>query len=94
MKKAAPGKESGLQNMPADYSRYTVETHEPFILNTLLPSIAGQADKTQHPASVVALACFMSMATILQAKGLNRSTLMSLIDSSRLDLHDAPEVLQ
>lgn len=94
-KPLAPGeKQSGLENMQDDYSLCSIETHEPFILNTLLPLITAQAQKTDNPASVVVLACFMSLATILQAKGLSRNTLIALIDGSRLEMHEAPEGLQ
>jgi len=93
-KPLTPGqKQSGLEDMQDEYSDCSIETHEPFILNTLLPLITAQAQKTEHPASVVVLACFMSLATILQAKGLSRNTLTALIDGSRLEVHEAPEGL-
>ncbi|WP_312600830.1 hypothetical protein [Pseudomonas luteola] len=93
-KPLTPGqKQSGLEDMQDEYSGCSIETHEPFILNTLLPLITAQAQKTEHPASVVVLACFMSLATILQAKGLSRNKLIALVDGSRLEMHDAPEGL-
>lgn len=46
------------------------------------------------PSEVVALACFLSLATILQAKGLSRSTPMECIESVHLATpHEAPEGL-
>lgn len=46
------------------------------------------------PTEVVAMACFLSLATILQAKGLTRASLMQCIDGARLPTpHEAPEGL-
>lgn len=94
MKKAAPAKESGLQNMPADYSQHRVEDHEAFILEQLLPLIFSYARSSSTPGEVVALSSFLSLSTILLAKGLSRATLMNAIGASRLPIYDAPEALQ
>ncbi|WP_286790488.1 MULTISPECIES: hypothetical protein [unclassified Pseudomonas] len=94
-KPLAPGeKQSGFENMQDDYSYFNPEAHNPFVLDTILPAIFDQARKTGHPPEVVSIAIFMSLATVLQVKGLSRNTLMALIDGSRLEMHDAPEVLQ
>ncbi len=94
MKKAAPAKDSGLQNMPADYSQHHVEDHEQFILEQLIPLIVGYARASGTPSEVVALSSFLSLSTVLQAKGLSRATLITAIDASRLPIHAAPEGLQ
>lgn len=94
MKKAAPAKDSGLQNMPADYSQPHFQDHETFILDQLLPLIIGYARTSGTPSDVIVLASFLSLSTILQAKGFGRATLMAAIDGSRLPIHDAPEGVQ
>ena len=77
------------------YTGHRVEDHEDFILDTVLPLIVGRARASSTPSEVVALACFLSLATILQAKGLGRDTLMQCIDGARLPtIHEAPEGLQ
>lgn len=77
------------------YTAHRVEDHEGFILDELLPRIVVYARASNTPSEVVALACFLSLATILQAKGLGRDTLMQCIDSARLPtIHEAPEGLQ
>ena len=46
------------------------------------------------PTEVAAPAAFLNLATVLQAKGLIRCTLITCIDAAHLPTHDAPEVLQ
>ena len=94
MKKAAPAKDSGPQNMPADYSPHQFQDHEQFILNQLLPLIAGHARASGTPSDVIALVSFLSLSTILQAKGMGRASLMAAIDGSHLPIHDGPEAMQ
>lgn len=76
------------------YTGHRVEDHEQFILEQLLPLIVDYAGDSDTPTEVVTFAAFLTLATILQAKGLNRDTLMRAIDASRLMTHDAPEGLQ
>lgn len=76
------------------YIGYRMEDHEEFIFDQLLPLIIGYARTCNIPTEVAALAAFLSLATVLQAKGLNRGTLINCIDSARLPTHDKPEVLQ
>lgn len=77
------------------YTGHRVEDHEAFILDELLPRIVGYASASNTPTEVVALASFLSLATILQAKGLSRASLMQCIDGARLPaIHEAPEGLQ
>jgi len=47
-----------------------------------------------HPTEAAALACFLSLATILQTMGISRESLIVAIDQASSDIHDAPEVLQ
>lgn len=76
------------------YTGHRVEDHEAFILDVLLPQIVGHARASHTPTEVVALASFLSLATILQAKGLSRASLMQCIDGARLPtIHEAPEGL-
>lgn len=76
------------------YTAHRVEDHEPFIFDQLLPLIVGYARASNTPSEVVALASFLSLATILQAKGLSRDTLLQCIDGARLPtIHEAPEGL-
>ncbi|MNR20731.1 hypothetical protein D3C85_1375880 [compost metagenome] len=71
-----------------------MDDHEPFIFDQLLPLVVGYARTSNIPSEVAALAAFLSLATVLQAKGLSRSTLVACSDAARLPTHDAPEVLQ
>lgn len=76
------------------YTAHRVEDHEAFILDVLLPQIVGYASASNTPTEVVALASFMTLATILHSKGLSRNTLMQCIDGSLLPtIHEAPEGL-
>lgn len=76
------------------YTGHRVEDHEDFILEQLLPLIVDYAGASDTPTEVVTFACFLTLATILQAKGLGRDVLMRAIDAARLPTHDAPEGLQ
>lgn len=76
------------------FPEYRVEDHERFILDTLFPLLISYARSCGTLTEVVALACFMSLATILQAKGLSRESLHQCIDGARVQIHDAPEGLQ
>ena len=76
------------------YTGNRAEDHEGFILDELLPRIVVYARASSTPSEVVALACFLGLATILQAKGLGRDTLLKALDASRLPtIHEAPEGL-
>lgn len=57
-------------------------THETFILDDLLPLVVGHAKAEGHPTEMVALACFLSLSTILLRKGIPRETLIQGIDNS------------
>lgn len=76
------------------YIGYRMEDHEEFIFDQLLPLIIGYAHTCKIPPEVAALAAFLSLATVLQAKGLNRTILINCIDTARLPTDDQPGVLQ
>ena len=76
------------------YTGHRVEDHQDFIFDQLLPLIVGHARASNTPTEVITLASFLSLATILQAKGLSRETLPQCIDAARLPtIHEAPEGL-
>lgn len=76
------------------YIGYRMEDHEEFIFDQLLPLIIGYARTCNIPTEVAALAAFLSLATVLQAKGLNRTIMINCIDSARLPTDDQQGVLQ
>lgn len=76
------------------YIGHRMEDHEPFIFDQLLPLVVGYARTSNIPLEVAALSAFLSLATVLLAKGLSRCTLIACIDAARLPTHDASEVLQ
>lgn len=59
-------------------------THETFILADLLPLVVGHAKAEGHPTEMVALACFLSLGTILLRKGIPREALIQGIDASAI----------
>lgn len=61
-------------------------THEAFVLGDLLPLVVGHAKSEGHPTEMVALACFLSLGTALQAKGIPREALVQGITSSKVPL--------
>ena len=76
------------------FTTYRVEDHEAFIFNSLLPLIINYARASNTPPEVVAMASFLSLATILQTKGMSRASLMQCIDGARLSTPlEAPEGL-
>ena len=66
------------------YEGHSVQEHEQFLMEELLPNIVGYSRRTDTPPEVVVMAAFLSLATILQSKGLCRETLMEAIDASAL----------
>jgi len=93
MKKAAPAKDSGLQNMPADYS-HSNNAHVQFIQNEALPSITRHAITQSDEPTVVALAVFLSLASALENNGVPRNVLAQLVANPPIETHSAPEGLQ
>lgn len=75
------------------YTGHRVEDHEDFILEQLLPLIVNHAGASDTPTEVVTFAAFLSLATILQDKGIGRDVLMRAIDAARLPTQNAPEGL-
>ncbi|AJE23150.1 hypothetical protein [Azotobacter chroococcum] len=76
------------------YTGHRVEDHEDFILEQLLPLIVDYAGASDTPTEVVTFAVFLTLATILQAKGLSRDVLVRAIDAARLQTHEALESVQ
>jgi hypothetical protein len=66
------------------YKGHSVQDHEHFLMEELLPNIVGYAGRSDTPPEVVVMAAFLSLATILQSKGLARETLMKAIDAAAL----------
>lgn len=66
------------------YEGHNVQDHEQFLMEELLPGIVSYSGRSGTPAEVVVMAAFLSLATILQSKGLCRETLMEAIDASAL----------
>lgn len=93
MKKAAPVKESGLKAMQANSNSWSMDTHEQFLLNELVPLVVGYAVREGHPTAAAALAAFLALSDIMQHKGIARAELIAALDPSRT-IHDAPEGLQ
>lgn len=73
---------------------HRVEDHDAFLMDDLLPAVVGYADSKEVPPDVVAFAVFLAMATMLQANGVGRDTLMHAVDALQYLTHNAPEVLQ
>lgn len=74
------------------YDGHHVEYHAAFLMDDLLPAVAGYADSKGVPTEVVAFVAFMAMA--LRSSGVGRNTIMRAIDAMHCPTHDAPEVLQ
>lgn len=72
----------------------SVADHQDFIFDQLLPGILNYAKASSTPTEVVLMASFLSLATILQSKGISRATIITAVDRARLPTHQAPEVLQ
>lgn len=66
------------------YEDHNVEDHQGYLLEELLPNLVNYAGRSDTPAEVVVMAAFLSLATILQSKGLCRETLMKAIDAAAL----------
>ena len=59
-------------------------THEVFVLGDLLPLVVGHAKAEGHPTEMVALACFLSLSTVLQAGEGNKPLLKTAAVTSAL----------
>lgn len=66
------------------YSGHRVEDHQDYLFEELLPNLINYAGRSSTPPEVVVMAAFLSLATILQSKGLGRDTLMKAIDAAAL----------
>jgi hypothetical protein len=66
------------------YEGHSVQGHDQFFMEELLPDIVAYSRRTDTPPEVVVMAAFLGLATILQSKGLGRDTLMKAIDAAAL----------
>jgi hypothetical protein len=66
------------------YTGHRVEDHQDYLFDELLPNLVNYAGRSDTPPEVVVMAAFLSLATILQSKGLCRETLMKAIDAAAL----------
>lgn len=66
------------------YTGHRVEDHQDYLFDELLPSLVNYANRSSTPSEVVVMAAFLSLATILQSKGLDREMLMRSIDAAAL----------
>lgn len=71
-----------------------MEKHETFMLDTLLPMVFVHAQDVKCTAEESALACFLTLATVLQARGLTDADLLHAIRAASLDVTDISEILQ
>ncbi len=74
-------------------NNHCIEEHREFVLEQLIPLIVGHARSIGSQSEAVTLASFFALATILQAEGMSRSTLLQGIDTTRLTEREASEVL-
>ena len=73
---------------------FSMQKHEGFIMNTLLPAVISHARNIGVSSDEAALAAFLSLGTILQTQGFTADSLMTAIKASALSTHEAPEGLQ
>jgi hypothetical protein len=66
------------------YTGHRIEDHQDYLFDELLPNLVKYAGRSDTPPEVVVMAAFLSLATILQSKGLGRETLMQAIDAAAL----------
>lgn len=71
-----------------------MDKHERFILDTLLSAVIGHARRIGVGSDEAALASFLRLGPILQAKGFTADRLMAAIKASTLHTHDASGRLQ
>lgn len=76
------------------FQGHRVEDHQDYLFDQLLPSLVDYAKASGTPSEVVVMAAFLSLATILQSKGLTRPTIMAAIDAARFPTHEAPGGVQ
>lgn len=65
------------------YDGHSIAEHEEFIFETLMPEIINQATRKNAPTEVVAFACLMALATILQHKGIDTDSLARYIKAAQ-----------
>ncbi|MNG29592.1 hypothetical protein D3C84_1150510 [compost metagenome] len=77
----------------ADLNNHSIEEHQEFVLDQLIPLIVGYARTSGSQSKVVVLASFFALVTILHAEGMQRSALIQAVDAASLSEPKAPEVL-
>lgn len=94
MKKAAPVKESGLQNMQPDINSLDMAAHMDFGLQHLLPFVIGYAKSEGHRTEVALVASLLILTTAAHANGISREYLHRLVDTACPSFMSAQEGLQ
>lgn len=94
MKKAAPVKESGLQDMQPDINSLDMATHMDFGLQRLLPFVVGYAKSEGHRNEVALVASLLILATAAHANGVSRDHFHRMVDTACPALMTTPETVQ
>ncbi len=71
-----------------------MQKHEQFMLDTLLPLVFSHARAVRCAPEESAMACFLTLATVLQSRGLNDADLLHAIRAASLDVTHISEILQ
>lgn len=76
------------------YDDYKLEDHASFLMDDLVPAMVGYADHKGVPTEVVAFAVFMAAAAMITSAGVPREVIIKAVNAMKIQVHDAPEVLQ
>jgi len=71
-----------------------MQKHEQFILDTLLPLVFTHAKAVSCSPEESALACFLSLSSVLRARGFSDDDLMTAIRSASLPVCQSPGGMQ
>ena len=66
------------------HTRHCLDDHQEYLFDELLPNLMNYAGRSSTPPEVVVMAAFLTLASILQSKGLGRETLMQAVDTAAL----------
>ena len=72
----------------------SMEKHEQFILDELLPTVINHARRISCSSDEAALASFMALGTILLKNGIEADSLFAAVKASAFSTHDAQGGLQ
>lgn len=79
----------------SNYIKPRAEDHERFLCDELLPLLDSYAKASKTPTWEVEVVSFLTLAAVLNDKGLSARTLVQCIDDSIVRTsHKAPEGLQ